>query len=102
MKRTVDRDGNVHIVMTFEDLAAGADEADGPTTVASLIGVLSDFPPEYIVVMSRDAEGNRFRPLVAVGVGLWDDAEGEFYDLDGGGEVPELADTATAVCLWPS
>ena len=83
-------------------------------TVGDLIAVLSELPPDTLVVMSRDEEGNGFSPLYEVSPCVyvpnqWNDGsfatsgEIEETDEDDEGEIPSLKmpGAVKAICLWP-
>jgi len=87
-------------------------------TVGDLIAVLSELPPETLVVMPRDDrfEGNSFAPLCEVEPCVyvpdqWNDGsfsidgtifgEEEVDEANGGISVLELPGAAKAICLRP-
>ena len=71
-------------------------------SVQELIELLQKFPPQMLVVMSRDSEGNGYGPLHAMGQGYYN--SGEFVDtLEYVEEyfVESVQKTDECVCLWP-
>ncbi len=82
---------------------ATTNETTGRMTVAELIEALRGYPPDALVVMAKDAEGNGFSILYGTGLGSWlpwggagDAAYGTFTTA----ETP--AGTRVAVCLVPA
>lgn len=76
--------------------------------VKELIEELKELDPEMVVVLSEDAEGNRYNEARTVGVGLFNESEKEFYDEEtleddyDEDEVNEIrGDSAKCICLWP-
>ena len=69
------------------------------------IELLSKFPDDYTVVMSKDAEGNSYSPLVDVAGGGTYEADtpwsGEWISSE---EEPEgdFDGMLKAICLWPA
>ncbi|MGL4999425.1 MAG: hypothetical protein ACRC5T_10695 [Cetobacterium sp.] len=63
-------------------------------TVQELIERLSDLPPEFLVVMSKDGEGNGFSPLA--------DLSHEEYISDStySGDIED--GEPNAIVLWPT
>jgi hypothetical protein len=67
-------------------------------TVADLRRLLDELPPEAIVVLAKDSEGNDFSPLADHGTGTYTPRRpwsGEFTPDPAGDSFP-------AVCLWPT
>lgn len=73
-------------------------------TASELIDRLSQVPPDTIVIISKDAEGNGFSPLEEA-----DEAARYVPDNEWSGDVLhpddydeyDAADLVPAVCLWP-
>jgi len=68
--------------------------------VKELIKLLNDLPPEALVVLSKDAEGNGYSPLATDGLGLYQYVAnctwaGEIYPTD-------EEEGEEAVVLWPT
>lgn len=63
-------------------------------TVKRLIGMLKKLPPNAVVILSRDQEGNEFRPVGWLSEGTF--ADGEFVDAD------DNAPGNLAFCIWPT
>jgi hypothetical protein len=78
------------------------------TTVAELIDELQMLPSNAIVVMSKDAEGNRFSPFAEFSIGVYEPDttySGEFSTVEEGDDTEtgeEPAEGLPAVCLWPT
>ncbi len=74
-----------------------------------LIAELQKLPPDTIVVMSGDAEGNHYSPLAGCGMGLYvaeNTWAGQYYDREEyESEIKEgYVDEGTGVpafCVWP-
>ncbi len=64
-------------------------------TVAELIAALQSLPPETLVVVSSDAEGNSFDTASQATIGDYNKEDREFSDNEG--EVEGVK----AVCIWP-
>lgn len=65
-------------------------------TIADLKAAIADLPDDYQVVMSKDAEGNRFSPLEEIGPG-WYEPDSTYsgdFDTEGG--------LMNSYCLWPT
>jgi hypothetical protein len=74
------------------------------TTVGELIDILQRYDPGSVVVLARDAEGNRFSPIDCGEFGTTQEAytpdtpyAGVIVDPDGVG-----SDAMPAVVLWPT
>lgn len=68
-------------------------------TVKELKDLLDTYPDDFLVVMSKDSEGNGFSPLDCIDeVGYDPDNRysGQIYSIE-----EESADTIEAICLWP-
>ena len=73
-------------------------------TVGELKEMLKDEPDDYLVVLSKDSEGNRFSPLYIPSTGMYepetewsgDVIDQEWAEEEGGTEYKE-----NAVILWP-
>lgn len=73
-------------------------------TVKELIEKLSEFPEDFLVVLSSDEEGNEFNELSGFGIGLYDPEYREFSSWDeevGVKPVPRTIDNSNALSLWP-
>lgn len=77
-------------------------------TVKRLIDLLSKLPPESLVVLARDSDGNGYQPLVAVaGDMVYRDFDVGFAELtdklkrQGYGEGDLIKGGKRAVVLWP-
>lgn len=83
-------------------------------TVGELIEALQDVPPETLVVMSKDGEGNEFSPLAEIGTESTYEAtstwSGELHiktltpeDVAQGFTADDVGgpDSVPCVCLWP-
>lgn len=71
-------------------------------TVNELIKALGKLPPDAMVVMSRDAEGNGFSPLYEAAMGTYlaeNEWSGDLIHPDDAGDYDDLE---TVVCLWPT
>lgn len=69
-------------------------------TVRQLIDILTEEDPTAFVIMSKDEEGNTFRPLADVSTGMWDNDNEEMLDKDDVEEEDKsLLDHV--VVLWP-
>lgn len=65
--------------------------------VSELIELLETYPPNYQVVLSRDAEGNGFSPLCDADAAAWDE---KLWDLK---YVEDEDDPEyDSVILWPA
>ncbi len=63
-------------------------------TMGRLREALATLPDDLPVVMSKDPEGNGFRPLSDVDVARWHSGDGGWLDEDPDGGAP-------CVVLWP-
>ncbi len=69
-------------------------QSDTPITVGKLRALLAPYDADTIVLLSRDAEGNGFRPLLELGLAAarpdatWP-AEAEEYELVDEGQAPD-------------
>lgn len=74
---------------------------DGETRVADLIATLLTLPPDLLVVLSRDPEGNRISPMDSYNDEyLYHD--GELYDPADTDEDAPPADAEPCLVLWPT
>lgn len=77
-------------------------------TVADLIAVLKTLPPDMVIVLASDPEGNSFDTWYDTGYGIWDEDDREFstwvyddWDNDQDTERAVTLDESNAICLWP-
>jgi hypothetical protein len=74
-------------------------------TVSELIQRLSQLPPDHLVVISSDAEGNDYHVLDDVEVGRWIQSDFHYTtwieDEETGEERSVTDEEANAICLWP-
>ena len=72
--------------------------------VRELIKKLAELDPEAIVIVSKDAEGNRFSPLSQIDTG-WYQADstwsGEIHEDSENPDRDDVKDLPRAVVLWP-
>lgn len=72
-------------------------------TVAELIRSLREYPDDFIVIQSKDAEGNDYSPVCELDSGFYEPEttwSGEYYGPDV--ELENEEDfTYNAVCIWP-
>jgi hypothetical protein len=92
-------------------------EESGPITAKELRELLADVPDDVIVIMSKDAEGNRYSPLASYSTGMHYEADsgwsGEirnpeekdsddqtyYYDSE---EIKRIKELPEAFVLWPT
>lgn len=68
--------------------------------VSELIKQLKKLPKDSIVILSSDAEGNKFSPVSYLSKALYA-PEGDVYNLDEDkNDLPD--DAVTAVVIWPT
>lgn len=73
--------------------------------IKELIAELSKFDPELMVIMSKDAEGNRYMELSGIGLMYFDRSNDDAYtesdleDADFG--VPDKEGFEKSICFWP-
>jgi hypothetical protein len=68
--------------------------------VSELISLLQTFPPDHIVVMSKDSEGNSYSPYADFSLGVYTPDTTWYGDFTTHPE--EVEDyKENAVCLWP-
>lgn len=74
-------------------------------TVRELMELLATLPADLPVVLSKDAEGNRFSPLSDWSAGRYEPDStwsGEFYTWEDHAGTKEIAiGDSNAICLWP-
>lgn len=67
----------------------------GRMTVKQLREMLKSVPDNYNVILSKDGEGNEFKPIKAYSFGEYSD--GTFYDSIH----PDSPIERNTLCLWP-
>lgn len=72
--------------------------------VKNLIKLLKDIDQEAIIILSRDPEGNAFRPISCIESGLkYDRGEIGLAKLENGYTIDDVVEGGyPAVVLWPS
>ena len=77
-------------------------------TIKELCALLASYPPDSLVILSKDGEGNAFSPLADANPGRYDARgtwSGDFLEeeLIGDSEYSQPSEDAVpAVCLWPT
>lgn len=66
-------------------------------TTSELIEILENYPPETMVVLSSDGEGNSIRPLDGHGIGFYNVVDGDYYNSD----EEEGKAHVKCISLWP-
>jgi hypothetical protein len=66
-------------------------------TIDQLINSLKVYPPDTKVILSRDAEGNGFRPLADYSEEVWDGLYREIVEIS---DIP-IGSLQTVIVLWP-
>jgi hypothetical protein len=70
-------------------------------TVGELLELLSGYPEDARIILSKDIEGNDYSPLAQVEEGIYEPYStwsGEFYGLD---DTDDTESGERVVALWP-
>lgn len=75
-------------------------------TVKQLRELLTSYPEDVMIVLSRDAEGNLFSPLEEVNAGIYTDQTGYYGDFRivqtlGQFNISHSPQENEAICFWP-
>ena len=66
-------------------------------TVKELRELLLQAPDDLEVIISKDAEGNLFKPVAELGFGTYQPATTWYGDF----ETSHVKEEWTAICIWP-